>query len=56
MLIGLISGVYSTWFVATPLVLWLAGPPKVATGTVPTARPQPAALHVGANQGNASPR
>jgi SecD/SecF fusion protein len=56
MLVGLLSGVYSTWFVATPIVLWLAGPPT-ASGNVPAmTRPQAAALSAAGNRGNASAR
>jgi SecD/SecF fusion protein len=56
MLVGLISGVYSTWFVATPIVLWMAGPPVAATGASVASRPQPAALSAAANRGNVAPR
>jgi SecD/SecF fusion protein len=57
MLVGLVSGVYSTWFVATPIVLWMAGPPAPAVVAAATPRSQPAALSTAAaNRGNASPR
>jgi SecD/SecF fusion protein len=44
LVIGLISGTYSTMFVATPIVLWLRNRSSAeASGAAPAAKPSPAA-------------
>ena len=40
MLIGIISGTYSTWFIAAPMTIWLED--RAARKKGVTSRPQPA--------------